>query len=314
MLAHIILFLLSSLILAKSSVFLVKETSKISKLLGLTGFTVGFIVMSFATSLPDVFVGISSAINGQPTLSLGNVIGSSVLKITLIIGIGAIISKGIKIDQKAAQKDIFFMNLAATLPIIMLWDRILSRLEGAVLIILFFYHIYRTSKEERDGDVKYNDVGELKSAVTHITRFVLGCVFLIGSSEFLVKSASGLAVDLKTPLVLIGLFAVAIGTSLPELSFQISSALKKHPGIGFGNILGSVVTNSLLVLGITAMIAPIVVSQTTIFVVSSFFLIGTLAIFTTFLRSERKLSWNEGLGLTLLYLIFIILEFSLERI
>jgi len=142
----------------------------------------------------------------------------------------------------------------------------------------------------------------------------VGCAFLIGSSEVLVKNAFGLAVDLSIPLVLVGLFALAIGTSLPELSFQITTVLKKRPGIGFGNILGSVITNSLFVLGLTSVISPIVLTQTTIFVVSSFFLIGALGIFTTFLRSDRKLSLDEGLGLILLYLVFVVLEFSLERV
>ena len=313
MLAHIILFLLSSLILAKSSVFLVKEISKISKLLGLSSFTVGFIVMSFATSLPETFVGISSALKGQSALSFGNVIGSIILNTTLIIGIGAVISKGIKIDRTVAQKDISFMNFAATLPIIMLWDRVISRIEGGLLLFIFFYHIYRASLEKRDDDNKY-DGEEVKNIVTHGVRFLVGCAFLIGSSEVLVKNAFGLAVDLSIPLVLVGLFALAIGTSLPELSFQITTVLKKRPGIGFGNILGSVITNSLFVLGLTSVISPIVLTQTTIFVVSSFFLIGALGIFTTFLRSDRKLSLDEGLGLILLYLVFVVLEFSLERV
>lgn len=314
MILHVTLFLLAALFLARSSTFLVRELSSLSRDLRLSHFTVSFILMTIATALPDLLVGVSSAIDKQPILSLGNVIGSGIIKLTLIGGIGALVAKGAKVEARIAQKDIFFMNLAATTPIIMLWDGVLSRAEGAILIGLFAFYLYSLIIDQKEYSQKFNGLETNGTEATvHLARFITGAAIMVLAAEVLVRNASHLAIDLKLPLVLIGIFAVAFGTSTPELSFQIYSMAKKQAGMAFGNIIGSVVINSTLILGLTALIAPIAVSHTTAFVLSAFFLVGSLAIFTTFLRSERKLSWEEGLGLILLYAIFMIAEITVGK-
>lgn len=313
--AHIVAFILSAIFLSKSATFLVKELTALSKILGLTRFTVSFILMAVATSLPEAVVGVTSALDNKAALSLGNVLGSNIADLTLVIGLGALFCRGIKVQERVAQKDIFYMNLSATIPLIMLWDGILSRAEGVILLLIFFYYMYRLVIEQKDYSEKFNHVNtQTQTKISHITRFVVGVIVMVASAEVMVRSASSLAVDLRIPLVMIGLFAVAVGTSLPELSFQITTMVKRKSSMAFGNILGSVVTNSTLVLGLTSVIKPITVSHTSLFVLSSFFLIGVLAIFTIFLRSEKKLSWNEGVGLTLIYIIFMITEFTLGGI
>jgi len=128
---------------------------------------------------------------------------------------------------------------------------------------------------------------------------------LVGSTYGVVMTAQRIASLLGVPLVLVGIFAVALGTSLPELTFEIRAMRKQQGGMAMGNLLGSVIANATLILGVSALIAPIHVTHFPLFATSSIFLVLTALLFTSFLRSGHRLSWKEGIILVFFYMIFI---------
>src|SRR3989338_694406 len=139
----LILFLISCLVLVASGGYLVKLIVKIASYLKLSEFVVAFIIMAFATSIPELFVGINSAIGGNPALSLGNVIGSNIADLTLVIGIAALLGRGIKPKNFRIKKDSLFMFLTALVPVaLMIFDQTLSRTDGVILISIFIIYIW----------------------------------------------------------------------------------------------------------------------------------------------------------------------------
>lgn len=304
----LILFLISCLVLVVSGGFLVKLIVKIASYLKLSEFVVAFIIMAFSTSIPELFVGISSAINGNSALSLGNVIGSNIADLTLVIGIAALLGRGIKLKNPLIKKNSLFMFLIALVPItLMIFDQTLSRIDGVILtsiFIIYMWHLVKERKEVKGQFIENNR--KLMALNTFLFILCLGILFL--SAHFVVKYATQLAIELLLPAIVIGLFLVAIGTSLPELIFETRAVLAKKGDLAVGDAMGSVVCNSTLVLGVTAMISPIT-NSFFIFLTSAIFMAIVTFLFMIFIRSKRGLSITKSAMLIILYILFILFEF-----
>src|SRR3989339_1036259 len=150
-LVPLLLFLVSCIVLVVSGGYLVKLLIKIADYLRLSEFVVAFIIMAFSTSIPELFVGINSAINGNPALSLGNVIGSNIADLTLVIGIVALLGNGIKPQNPLIKKDSLFMFLIALVPIaLMIFDQTLSRIDGIILTSIFIIYMWYLIKERKE--------------------------------------------------------------------------------------------------------------------------------------------------------------------
>src|SRR3989344_1695285 len=308
LLISLILFLISCLVLVVSGGFLVKLIVKIASYLRLSEFVVAFIIMAFSTSIPELFVGISSAMSGNPTLSLGNVIGSNIADLTLVIGIAALLGRGITLKNPLIKKDGLFMFLIALAPLaLMIFDHTLSRIDGALLISVFIGYIWHLVKERRvvRKEGIRNNGNHIVLTIFYFT-LCLGILFL--STHFVVKYATQLAIDLSLPVMVIGLVLVAIGTSLPELVFETRAVLAKKGDLAVGDAMGSVVCNSTLVLGVTAMISPIT-NSFFIFLTSAIFMAIVTFLFMIFIRNKKGLSITESVMLIILYILFILVEF-----
>jgi cation:H+ antiporter len=306
------LFLLSILILAWSGGMIVRSLSKIANYLHIKEFVIGFILMAFSTTLPELFVGITSALNKIPQLSLGNVIGSNIANLTLIIGIPVLLAKGLHLKTKEIKKDSFLMLAIATLPLVLNWDRVISRFDGLILISVFALYLYRTIKTTKTRKATGGVALNKKSLYVNIAIFIMGLIILFLSAELVVKYAITLSSMLNLAPILIGLVIIAIGTSLPELIFASQAVLKGHDEMALGDIIGAVIFNTTLVLGITALIHPIV-NTFFPFLISSLFLIVIAFIFVSFSESDRTITWLEGTALILFYVLFIIVEFTLKQ-
>ncbi|MBI2662921.1 sodium:calcium antiporter [Candidatus Woesearchaeota archaeon] len=306
----IIILVASALVLAKSGTSLVSSISKLARFLRVSEYTVSFVIMAFATSIPELFIGILSAINKTPELSLGNVIGANIANVTLVIGIVSLLGRNIKIKDKIIFRDSFYMLIIAVIPILLMIDHTLSRFDGLLLLIMFFIYVYVLMKnkipmEEDEKDIKYTEIFK------NVGIFLLSILLLLGSAQFLVKSAQSISVDLNVPVLLVGLFIVSIGTTLPELVFDTRAVLMKHKEQALGNTIGSVIVNSTAVLGTAALITPIT-SQFTLFFISASFMIFSLFLFMTFIRSNNGLTWREGIVLLMVYLLFVIVEVYIQ--
>jgi len=308
----LLLFFISCIFLVGSGGYLVKLLIKISRYLRLSEFVVAFIIMAFSTSIPELFVGINSAIKGNPALSLGNVIGSNIADLTLIIGIAALLGKGIKVKNPFIRKDSLFMLLIAILPIgLMFLGKSLSRIDGIILVSVFLIYMWHLSKERKELKNQFKDEHNKNHLILTFILFALCLAVLFISSHFVVKYATDLALELLLPPILIGLFFVAIGTSLPELVFEIKSVLAKRGDFAVGDAMGSVVCNSSLVLGVTAIIYPIT-SNFLLFITSAIFMILVSILFLFFIRGKKGLSVTKSIILIILYLLFIMFEYLIK--
>lgn len=311
---NLIFFIIACLVLVLAGSFLVRSLSKIASFLKLSEFVVGFVVMAVATSLPELFVGIASALAAKPALSLGNVIGSNIADITLVGGVIALLGRRINVRSKLIRKDSLWMIAIAALPMALMFiGKSLSKLDGAILVAVFL--LYAGNLIKRRQNIKRMSENKVKKwdVVLSPAIFLVSLVLLFFSAEYVVKYGSALALDMFLPPILIGLFFIAIGTSLPELVFETTAVLKHHPEMALGDLIGSVVANSTLVLGVTALIYP-VSADFLLFLTSAVFMIVVAFVFMVFIHSGRKLEWKEGLALLLLYILFIIVELTIKGV
>ncbi len=312
MLLNLILFLISCIVLIFSGGWLVKSLSRIAIFLRLSDFVVASIIMAFSTSIPELFVGINAAIAKIPILSLGNVIGSNIADLTIVIGIAALLGKGILIKETNVKEASMLLFILATTPLILMgFGNELSRLDGFVLVTVFIaYTYYLLKKKTKPQEDKNNAIMGFFEFFNNILLFMVSLAILFGSSYFVVKYAELLSIDLGIPEILIGLFLIALGTSLPELIFETRAVLNKKGEMSLGDSMGSVICNSTLVLGVTALIYPIT-DGITIFITSSIYLLFIIIMFILFIRN-KNLSWKKALFLLLFYIGFLIMEFFLK--
>jgi len=305
-------FVMSLVVLIAAGSLTVKYLSKIAAFLHLSEYVLGFMLMAVATSVPELFVGISSGIAKTTALSLGNVIGSNIANVTIIIGISILLAKGMNIESEKTRKDSIYMTLIVIVPIILTFiGGTLSRIDGVILLGMFGLYSFIIWKQRKAFRKEVEERIPRWQIVLDIFLFIISIVLLFVSSDFVVKYASNLAVDLAVPPIVIGLILLAIGTSLPELVFGTSAIIKGHSEMALGNIIGSGVANATLVLGVTGIIYPIT-SDFLLFITSGVFMIVVCFLFATFVETGKKLSWMEGISLVLLYVFFLIVEFYLK--
>lgn len=305
---NLLWFALACSILVVSGTFLVKSIIKISGFLHISEYIVAFILMAFATSLPELFVGISSALANNTELCLGNVIGSNIADIGLVAGIIILLARG-KISTKPIKirKDSLYMLPIAILPLVLfLIGRSISRIDGLILIAVFCFYGWRLVKRGRDKRMLENKIKRWEAIIYPIV-FIVSLALLFLSADLVVKSAGLIALDLALPAILIGLLFVAIGTSIPELVFESRAVMMGRSEMALGDLIGSVVVNSTLVLGVTALIRPIT-ANFMLLMISVIFMVLFLFLFATFAERGKRLYITEGIALLLLYIIFIFIE------
>ncbi len=312
MIIYLLLIFIFSFILVKGADLTIKSLIRIGKSLRWGPFLLSFIFAGVATSLPEIFVGIFSAFHKIPTLSLGNIIGANIINLSLILGLSAIIASKIKL-RSAIRGQTFFSLLASFYPILLALDKKISRFDGFALLILFFIYLIFLFFKEKDSFFKISSEEKNKHLFKDFIFLFLGLILLVGSAEIIIKIARLLAASLKISLILIGLILVSLGTTLPELTFALGSAFKKQEEFSLGNSLGTIVTNSCLVLGLAAIISPIEIFNFYTFIISALFFLLAIIIFSIFINTRNQLSRIEGVLLVLFFIIFLIVQFLLNK-
>ncbi|NTV23823.1 MAG: sodium:calcium antiporter, partial [Nanoarchaeota archaeon] len=263
----LLIFAIACIAVSQFSALLVKSLAKIATFLKINEFTIAFILVAIATSLPETFIGIMSALEGVPAFSIGNVIGSNIIDLTLIAGIGAVLAKKLKVESRIIKTDMLYMFMIALLPVILLVDHTfwamfgievtpgISRIDGTILVLVFGAYMYNLLRQESKFP-KMEDPTSKKELTKYILFFIGSIIALVISSSFVVDIAKRMSVDIGITPLLTGIFFIALGTTLPELVFTVKSVASKHESLAIGDLMGSVITNSTLVLGVTAIIHP----------------------------------------------------------
>ncbi|MFH1841231.1 MAG: sodium:calcium antiporter [Candidatus Nealsonbacteria bacterium] len=313
---YILVFIFSCLVLVKSGAWLVRSLTRITKYLQMTEFVVAFILMAFATTIPELFVGIVSAFHGEPELSFGNVIGSNIINLTLAVGLGVLVAKGLKCEGAVIQRASIYTGIIALLPILLMLDGRISRVDGVILILALAFYIQRLFYHKERFTRVFNNAlgkgwGRFKLFIKDFGFFFLGLSLLLLAAEGIVWSSSLLAQVMGLPLVIIGALIVALGTNLPEITFGIKAIMMGHKDMVLGNLLGAVVINSTLVLGITVLIHPLEIFSFSPYITGLLFIVFAVFFFSLFSRTGQEITRKEALFLIGLYLLFVVFELLL---
>jgi cation:H+ antiporter len=300
-------FIIGLIILYLGGEGLVRGSSRLARAIGINPVLIGLTIVAFGTSAPELIVSIIAALKGSNDLITGNILGSNVANIGLILGISALIYP-IRIKLTLVKVELPFMILFSILLFLLSQNLVIEPTEGAILFILLIsmiiYSCYDAFKEPKQIEREFEDFLEVdKNYYKNTLYIVFGLVGLSIGAKLVVDSAISIAEDLGVSQAIIGITAVAIGTSLPELTTSVIAALKRESGIIIGNIIGSNIFN-IGIIGIVSVLKPIEMQQNLLqfeFCVMILFSIVLLPI----LRTDSKIAKTEGLLLLLFYLMFL---------
>lgn len=314
LLINIFYFLIASTFLVLSGAWCVNSLTHISETLRLSKFFTAFVLMSVSTSIPELFVGISAALKEKSVIALGTVIGSNIIDLTLVAGITILLVKCIKVNDKKIHKNSWQMLIIASLPIVLfLIGNKLSRIDGLILLITFFFCTYYMYKAHKHIKKSVKREEHLRHIILSPLFFIFSLFVLYVSADKTVFYASNIALYFHLPSILVGLLIISLGTSLPELVFETKALMVGMQEMALGDLIGSVIANSTFVLGITALIHPISAGFV-LFITSSVFMILTIFLFSLFMESNNGFEWKEGIALILLFILFVILELTVKGV
>jgi cation:H+ antiporter len=309
-----IFLVLGFLILVKGADFFVDGSSGLAKHFKIPSIIIGLTIVAFGTSAPEAAVSITAALNGNGDITIGNIVGSNLINISLIIGVAAIIYP-LKVQKATIIKEIPLALLGSIVLLILVLDidlqnqttNILTRADGLILIaffIIFLYYIIEMALKNQAIGYPLDKMLKTINLKKSFFITILGLVGVIFGGWVVVIESQTIALSLGMSETLVGLTIVAIGTSLPELVTAITAALKKENEIALGNIVGSNIFNTLFILGVSATITPLVLETKIIFdIIIMIILTFVLLIFST--THKRKVNRFEGMLLAIVYLTYL---------
>jgi cation:H+ antiporter len=295
-----ILLIIGFVLLIKGADFFVDGASSIAGKLKVPSLIIGLTVVSIGTSMPEAAVSISASLGGTNAISLGNVIGSNIFNLLMVVGVSSAILP-IVTDRDMLKRDMP-INIGVTVLLgILLFDGNLSRLEALLLLLLLVAYMFLLIRSALKNRVEAEETKVLSWAKS-IVFIVLGVAAIIGGGQLVVNSAKTIALALGMSETLVGLTVVAIGTSLPELVTSVVAARKGDSGIAMGNVIGSNLFNILFILGMAGVIKPLTADAA--FFIDTGILLGISALMLLFAFTKRKISRVEGITCVLIYVAY----------
>lgn len=336
---NLIILLTSLALLVKGSDYFVKSSSSIANKMGVSEFTIGLTLVAVGTSIPELASSIASALQNAGGIVIGNVAGSNIANIALIVGCAAIIST-IKTETEMLKRDGYIMLFAAVLFLIFSLNSSISRIEGIIFVLFFIAYIlflfqdktkheeelhfkdfityffnfkYITDVKQKIGpsinrkteNKKQNQSSAFESMSKDLLVILISGVAIVFGARYFIEQSIFFAQLLILPDELIGITLVAVGTSLPELMVTLSASRKGYGGIALGNVIGSNIANIFLVLGISSILLPLEVSKSTLQMTAPF-MIFISVLLLIFIATHWEIRKSEGLALIMLYIGFMI--------
>lgn len=309
MLIDILILIAGLVVLIAGGELLVRGASSIALRIHISRLVVGLTIVAFGTSSPELLISIKSALAGSPDLTMGNVIGSNICNLTLVLGITAVIYP-IQVGQNSIKIDWPVAMGSTILLYFLMMDRLISHFEGVLflaLIIIYTVSIVLKSRKEVKEIQALSGALDLPSPSGKITRdiifIIFGCVGLYFGAEWFVTGAQKMAINIGVSERVIGLTVVAIGTSLPELVTSVVASYRKQTDLALGNLMGSNIFNILSILGITSIIQEIQVSEE-IFKVDALWMLGITLIILPMMLYKKDVTRWEGVTLLGIYLFY----------
>jgi len=305
MLTQVFIFAASLFTVIKSATLATKHAGHLADNFRLSKYTAAFIIVAMVGILPEAFIAANAAIKGIPAFGLGMLFGSNIADLTLIFALVILISgRSLKIESQILKNRSLY-PLLLLLPIVLGLDGSFTRFEGAALIIAGIAFYYSALKNATlNTSLAANPAGKYKN----IAILIFSMLLLLIGSHFTVSSAGAIAAYLNISPILIGMLVVGLGTTMPELFFSLKSIKEREDSLAVGDILGTVLADATIVVGLLAMISPFSFPIRIIHITGLFMVAAAVLLFY-FMRSGRTLSRREARSLLIFWLVFVLIEF-----
>ena len=303
-----IFIILGLLLLIAGGNWLLRSAVALSLKLAIPKIVIGMTVVSFATSAPELIVSVNAALDGFPDLALGNVIGSNIANLGLVLAITILLSP-IDVNRNFYSTDWPVMMVASILFFFFIYfDGVLEQYEGIIMVIFLFLFLVYLLRFQKPAVIDADDALDEPLPLYKIALFLgLGGVTLWGGSELLISGAVGMATFFGVSDRIIAITIVSVGTSIPELAASVIAIFKKEKAISLGNLIGSNIFNLLAVLGISSIITPIHVIDQGLLTNDIFWMLGIsfLILPLVFIPKGLRLGWRDGIILVGIYVAFV---------
>lgn len=301
----LLLLLVSLFFVVKAADFAMRSADNLAQNLNFSKYLIGFLLVAIISVLPETFIALSAAFQGNPSFGLGTLFGSNVADLTLVLVIIIFVSSTpLKVESQIIKNSFVYLGVLA-MPILFGLNGYYSRLEGLTLVflgILFYLFLFKKSPSP-----KKKGKGKFSAKDFFALLFFMGV--LLVAANFTVKFGINLALDLRINPILVGMLFVGVGTTLPELFFSLKAVRDKNHSLAMGDILGTVITDATILVGLLAIVRPFAFSQRIVYLTAMFMLFAAVMLFY-FMKSGRTVTKKEALFLLFYYLVFILLEFA----
>lgn len=289
----------------KGSTMATNYAGRLAESFRLSKYTVGFIIVAVISILPETFIAINAAISGVPSFGLGMLFGSNIADLTLIFAILVFYAgRSLKVESKILRNHIIYPFILL-FPLILGLDGYFTRIEGVILILagaIFYYIALRDGTDGTMPEVPSN--GRYKA----IGMLIVSMAVLLIGAHFIVTSATAVANNLGVSPILIGMLVVGLGTTMPELFFSLRSIKNRDDSLAIGDLLGTVLADATIVVGILALVNPFAFPQKIVYITGVFMVLASFILFR-FMRSGRSLTRREAWMLFAFWVVFVVVEF-----
>jgi len=309
MINNLFIFIIAFIAIIKGATMATKYAARLAQSFHLSKFTIGFIIVAVISILPETFIAINAAIEGVPSFGLGTLFGSNVTDLTLVF-VAMIFFAGrcLRVEGRILKNHIVYPYILL-IPLILGLNGHFSRLEGLALIIAgasFYYLVYKNGDNVKTPSINGNN------KYGHLLMLLLSMIILLVGSHFVVVSATGLANYFQISPILIGMLIVGLGTTMPELFFSLKSVKKRDECLAIGDILGTVLADATIVVGILALISPFSFPQKIVYITGLFMVVASFILFR-FMKTGHVLTKKEAYLLLVYWLVFVLVEFVANR-
>lgn len=309
--SQLVILVISLAILIKCSDLVADSSANIAKITGLGEMAIGFLILSIITSLPELSVSISAVYSGDVGITIGQLFGSNIANIGLILGLTLILAPTvIKVACEEYKNLAIMLILASIIPLLILVLGRLTSIIGWILLMIFVTFSFYSLKNKISTGEKSDTRQKGRKWMKEVIIVLGGVTLIILSSGFVVSSSVNLSNLFKIDQAVIGSTVIAVGTSLPELSVSIASIKKRHMGLALGNILGSCITNLTLILGLVLTLSQVEVNLAVFINLAIMLIILNLTLWRFLV--DNKITTGDGLILLLLYIVFIISTLGIQ--
>lgn len=316
MLVQLGLFAIGVLILAIGADLFVRGAASLAERFGISAFVIGLVVVGFGTSAPELAVTLGAALKGNTDIAIGNVVGSNIANIGLILGLSALVAP-LAIHLRMLRVELPMMIAVHLALLALIWNGSISRIDGSLLVLGFagfMAFVLRSARNEPrsvQAEFASQDAQPHRSSAVTWLLIVLGLGGLVGGAQLCVDSAVTLARLWGMSDLMIGLTVIAVGTSLPEIASSVAAAWRGQSDIAIGNVVGSCLYNVLFILGATAMVSPLPAGGATLLRLDLPALIGLSLLLWPLALKDMRLTRGNGAVLLICYGVYVFLQIRL---